>query len=252
MSFNIKSLKKISLLLVLSILFTVFIPATSNAGIINSLLSAVKPYAGIIGNIGGAVAGATMCAGVLPPLGMLAGGICGYVIGGILANYVTGGLSNIATLGGAAVGVMACASMGPIGYVVGAIGGGFLGKIAYNLIKKLDNKATGGLLLSPKVDASGNAVSVGSTSNSVAVINQTDGSIPTAYGLQSPIEVPVTNRVITEDEVQKASDEYQAAYRAYTVAIRTGTAEEIKEAHAVYQAAYDNYKAVTGKNPQNN
>jgi hypothetical protein len=162
MNYTIRISKKISYFLVLSLILSVFdAPIAAEAGILGKILSAVKPYAGTIGNTWrGCGRRGYGRMSFLPPVGILAGGIAGYVVGGILANYAAGGLSNIATLGGAALGVMAGASFGPIGYVVGALGGGLLGKIAMSLLYKLDKKTTGGILLSPAVDSSGEPILV--------------------------------------------------------------------------------------------
>ena len=246
MNYTIRISKKISYFLVLSLILSVFAaPIAAEAGILGKILSAVKPYAGTIGNLGGAVAGAVMGASFLPPVGILAGGIAGYVVGGILANYAAGGLSNIATLGGAALGVMAGASFGPIGYVVGALGGGLLGKIAMvyctNLIK-----TTGGILLSPAVDSSGEPILVGSTSQTSAV-----GDIPAAAPISGADELKVTEELnASANDISQADAEYQEAYRGYIVAVRTGSTETIKEAHEKYKNAFNRYKKLTGKDPQ--
>lgn len=250
MNYTIRISKKISYFLVLSMILSVFAaPITAEAGILGKILSAVKPYAGTLGNLGGAVAGAVMGASFLPPVGILAGGIAGYVVGGILANYAAGGLSNIATLGGAALGVMAGASFGPIGYVVGALGGGLLGKIAMSLLYKLDKKTTGGILLSPAVDSSGEPILVGSTSQTSAV-----GDIPAAAPISDVSgadELKVTEELnASANDISQADAEYQEAYRGYIVAVRTGSTETIKEAHEKYKNAFNRYKKLTGKDPQ--
>lgn len=247
MNYTIRISKKISYFLVLSLILSVFAaPITAEAGILGKILSAVKPYAGTLGNLGGAVAGAVMGASFLPPVGILAGGIAGYVVGGILANYAAGGLSNIATLGGAALGVMAGASFGPIGYIVGALGGGLLGKIAMSLLYKLDKKTTGGILLSPAVDSSGEPILVGSTSQTSAV-----GDIPAAAPISGADELKVTEELnASANDISQADAEYQEAYRGYIVAVRTGSTETIKEAHEKYKNAFNRYKKLTGKDPQ--
>lgn len=238
---------KISIILLFSFLFSVFAaPSMVQAGILGSILGAIRPYAGTLGKLGGAVAGAVMGASFMPPLGILAGGIAGYVVGGILSTYATGSLTKLATLGGAALGVMAGASMGPVGYVLGAIGGGLLGKIAMGLLYKLDKEATGGFVFSPAVNSMGEPILVGSN------------AIPEA---SAPMEAqPQKDTVIMADkqemlmggydnDIIAVEEAYREAYKNYIVAVRAGSTENIKEAHEKYKEAYNQYKKVTGKSP---
>ncbi|HMM59894.1 MAG TPA: hypothetical protein PKC25_07170 [Candidatus Rifleibacterium sp.] len=147
MFYRLAKNRQFNMLMIASFVFAILlVPMTAQAGILGSVLNAVRPFAKIAGNIAGAVAGASLGAAFMPPLGMLAGGVAGWIVGGIVTSYATGSLSNLAALGGAALGVMALASFGPVGYVAGALVGGLLGKIAMNLLYKADRTATGGIL----------------------------------------------------------------------------------------------------------
>lgn len=229
----------IAYVLIFSFVFALFAPVSANAGVINSILNFIHPYSSILGQIGGAIAGASIGAGFCPPLGMIAGGIVGYVVGGHLASYATGGLSNVATLAGAAAGYCACISMGPVGAVAGVFLGGLLGKIAYKLVKKLDNSITGGVLLAPEKPAE--AVSVGDTTVTL------NDNIP-AVG--NNVIAPNPNAKVTDADltVQEATAKYEAAYQNYISVARDGaSSEEINKAHKEYVDAYNTYKKVTGK-----
>jgi hypothetical protein len=217
-----------------------FTPMIARAGVLGSILNFIKPAAGILGNIGGAIAGASLGSAFCPPLGTIAGGIVGYVVGGVLANYAAGGLSNVATLAGAAVGYTAMSSMGPVGMVAGVFLGGLLGKTAYNLIKKLDNKITGGVVLAPTVKEADETVSVGNTSNTSVKLSD---AIPAAKTPE--VKAKVTN---ADMSAQEATERYQRAYQQYITATRDGAnSEEINKAHKEYVEAYKVYKEVTGK-----
>lgn len=246
MFYRLRRNKGLNLFLVLSILAAIFaVPATSEAGILGSVLNAVRPFAKFAGKIAGAVAGASLCAGFVPPLGMLAGGVAGWIIGGIVTGYGTGSLSNLATLGGAAAGAMALASFGPIGYVAGALAGGFLGKMAMNLLHKADREATGGILFFNNKGSSGNVVTGGPA---------LAPEIPTSYeNVTAP--APVTENTSapsfapSSEEIRQADARYQAAYDAYVSATKANNAAEIAESHKKYMAAYEEYKKLTGKEP---
>ncbi len=232
--------RSIAYVLLISFVFTMFTPMIARAGVLGSILNFIKPAAGILGNIGGAIAGASLGSAFCPPLGTIAGGIVGYVVGGVLANYAAGGLSNVATLAGAAVGYTAMSSMGPVGMVAGVFLGGLLGKTAYKLIKKLDNKITGGVVLAPTVKEADESVSVGNTSNTSVKLSD---AIPAAKTPE--VKAKVTN---ADMSAQEATERYQKAYQQYITATRDGAnSEEINKAHKEYVEAYKVYKEVTGK-----
>ncbi len=235
--------RSIAYVLVFSLLFTLFTPMTARAGVLGSLLDFVRPYGKILGNIGGAVAGASLGSAFCPPLGTIAGGIIGYVVGGVLGSYATGGLSNVATLAGAAVGYTALAGSGPVGMIAGVFVGGLLGKVAYSLIKKLDNKITGGVVFAPEVkeEATG-------TADPITISEDTDSVLTDA--------IPVANNGYTEAQsaavaetdanVQDAMKKYEEAYQKYITATRdSANSDDINKAHKEYLEAYENYKKAT-------
>ncbi|MBP5470952.1 MAG: hypothetical protein J6Z11_17105 [Candidatus Riflebacteria bacterium] len=235
--------RNIAYVLILSFVFALFSPMSARAGVLGSLLSFVKPYAKILGNIGGAVAGASLGSAFCPPLGTIAGGIIGYVVGGVVGNYAAGGLSNVATLAGAAVGYAALASSGPVGMVAGVFLGGLLGKVAYSLVKKLDNSITGGVVFAPE------AVKEADSSTSVTV-----GEDNVVLSDSIPVSNTEANKTIAQQpsvtgadmSIQEATQKYQEAYQKYVTAARDGAnSEEITKAHKEYLEAYENYKNVT-------
>ena len=235
--------RSIAYVLLISFVFTMFTPMIARAGVLGSVLNFIKPAAGILGNIGGAIAGATLGSTFCPPLGTIAGGIVGYVVGGVLANYAAGGLSNVATLAGAAVGYAALASSGPIGMVAGVFLGGLLGKTAYKLIKKLDNKITGGIVFAPTAVKEADDTSIGDVqvelSDGIPVSNTNTVTDTKAAKAANAADV------ITAEE---ATERYQQAYQKYITAARDGAnSEDISKAHQEYQEAYKVYKEVTGK-----
>lgn len=237
--------KSIAYILLLSFFFGIITPMSASAGVLGSLLDFVKPHAKILGNIGGAIAGATLGSTFCPPLGTIAGGIVGYVVGGTLANYAAGGLSNIATLAGAAAGYVALSSMGPVGMVAGVFLGGLLGKVAYGLIQKVDQKITGGVVFSAKVnkDASAESVTVGETANNVVVSDV----IPASYKNTTKAKKANTS-INTDMSLQEATEKYQTAYQKYVTAVRDGAnSEDVNKAHQEYVEAYQNYQKISGK-----
>lgn len=242
--------RQFNLLLVASFLFSILIiPTVAEAGILGSVLGAVRPYAKFLGKIAGAVAGASLCAGFVPPLGMIAGGVAGWIVGGIVTSYGTGSLKNLAALGGAAAGVMALASFGPVGYVAGALVGGFLGKTAMGLLHKADREATGGMLFmtggSSPATTSGVALS---PEVPVSLDNTTSVLQPTPV-TSSVADAPVTIAP-TSGEVRAADTAYRNAYQAYINATRNSSSQKISETHKVYLKALEDYKKLTGNDPQ--
>ncbi len=244
MIYRLTKSRGFNLLLVFSVLAAIFlVPATAEAGILGSVLKAVRPFAKFAGKIAGAVAGAALCSAFVPPLGMLAGAVGGWIVGGIVSGYGTGSLRNLAALGGAAAGAMALASFGPIGYVAGALAGGFLGKMAMNLLHKADREATGGILFF--TDSKNKIVPAGPA---------LAPEIPIAYD-NAVAPAPVTDSITSPsgaaglEEIRAANAKYQAAYEAYVSATKANNAKELEKAHKNYISAYENYKRLTGEEP---
>ena len=231
--------RSIALVLVFSFMFSLLTPMTARAGVLGSVLNFVKPYADVLGKIGGAVAGASIGSAFCPPLGTIGGAILGYVVGGVIGNYAAGGLSNVATLAGAAVGYTALASSGPVGMIAGVFIGGLLGKVAYKLLKKLDNSVTGGVVFAPSAvqEADGTANSVTVSNNDVELTD----AIPVSN------DNAKTPAITSADvNVQEATQKYQEAYQKYVTAARDGAnSEDINKAYKEYKEAYENYKKVS-------
>lgn len=242
MVLKITKRRDLSMLLVLVLMVSMLVvPAVAEAGIISSALSSLRPFLQVGGKVAGAVVGGTLCSGFVPPLGMIAGGLAGWMIGGIISNYGTSSIGNLATLAGAAAGAMALSSLGPIGYVAGAIGGGWIGKWAMGLLKSTD---PGGILFSqqPSMTVAGSS---GPTvySGSVPALS---AASPMAAG---PSVIPQASYIPTSEEIRQADQEYQAAYQLYLKASRSGDASEIKAANEQYQQALENYRAMIGSDP---
>ena len=221
--------------LLISFVFSIFAPMSAEAGVLGSVVNFLSPYSRILGQIGGAIAGASMGSAFCPPLGTIGGAIIGYVVGGSIGSYAGGGLSNIATLAGAVAGYTACASMGPIGMVAGVFLGGIAGKIAYKLLKKLDNATTGGIVFAPEVKEEGStAVSVGNDdvvlSNDIPVSNEDANK---AMGAVAK----------ADENIEDATKAYQEAYQKYITAARDGAnGEELNKAYVEYTEAYNRYR----------
>lgn len=250
MIYKLAKNRQFNLLLIASFVFAILlVPMTAQAGILGSVLNAVRPFAKIAGNIAGAVAGASLGAAFMPPLGMLAGGVAGWIVGGIVTSYATGSLSNLAALGGAAVGVMALASFGPVGYVGGALIGGLLGKIAMNLLYKADRSATGGILF---MKGGNSSAATNSTVPGVALAPEIPQSFDSSA--QAPAAATTVTGAVsiapTTEEINKADTTYRNAYQNYLSATREGNSQKISEANAAYQAAFENYRKLTGKDPK--
>ncbi|MGM0598738.1 MAG: hypothetical protein ACQETH_02865 [Candidatus Rifleibacteriota bacterium] len=250
MFYRLSRSRSFNVLLVFSILAAILIvPSTAEAGILGSVLSAVKPFAKFAGKIAGAVAGATLGSAFLPPLGMIAGGIGGWIVGGIVTGYGTGSLSNLATLGGAAAGAMALASFGPMGYVAGALAGGFLGRKAMSLLHSADREATGGILFfNNKNKNSGSSTVVGGSPALAPEIPQAHDQVSAPAPVSE--ETSQATVITTQDEIREAEARYRNAYNDYIAATRNNKAEEIKKAHEKYIAAFEAYKELTGEEPE--
>lgn len=249
MIYRLSRNRKFNLFIVFTMVVTLFgVPATAEAGILGKTLQAIRPFASVAGKVAGAVAGATLCAGFVPPLGMLAGAVGGWIVGGIVTNYATGSLGKLASIGGAAVGVVALSSFGPVGYVGGALVGGWLGKTAMGLLQKTDRKATGGILF-----MTGNQQPAAAPAGPVALSPEIPASFDQAPSqVTSAVEPTATSQIEpTSEDLRNADAEYQRAYQAYVTATREGSSENIAEAHKAYLKAFESYKALTGKSPQN-
>lgn len=240
--------KMISMFLVFSLFVTFFaVPTPARAGMLGSLLSNLRPYTRVLGKIGGAVVGAAFCGASLPPLGLIAGAIVGWIAGGIITGYATSSLTHLATLAGAAGGAMALASFGPVGYVAGILGGAFLAKKAMGLLYEADGATTGGVVFSRMPTGEGAAAPTApSITNKTVTYSQAPAAPVTAIANKS---TAVASKISLTDKIREADKKYQKAYKDYVAATKLNVASKIEAANKAYRSAYEAYKKLTGKEP---
>lgn len=239
------SRRVVSLFLIFSIIYSFFVfPITPTyAGILGSFLQAIRPLAIIGGKIAGAVIGASLCAGFVPPLGMIAGGIVGWIAGGIISSYGTASLLNLATLAGGAIGAMALGP-GALGMVGGFLIGAFLGRTAMNLLQGADRELTGGILLNKAQSTVSKVKNLISGNN--AGLTSSQGS--SAFTPVTP-SLPGGGIVVSSDrstqqipQIKEAEARYKTAYQEYVIATQKGDTATAKKAHQEYLTAYQEYQ----------
>lgn len=234
--------KQINVLLVLSIIASFFIlPATTpaKAGILSTIYCKLGPVLKIAGRIGGAVAGASLAAGFVPPLGMIAGAIGGWIIGGVITDYATGSLTNLAMLGGGVAGAMALGP-GVVGTVGGFLLGALVGRIGMGVLRSADKKITGGLLLQKGSAGAGQSLAP----SGVTVTSGVTGAVTVNA------QTPTTTAVSADQQAKEVQAKYQTAYQNYINATQGGDAKNINAAHKAYQEAYREYQTVIGTTPK--
>ena len=243
--------KPVSVLLVLSIVTSFFIlPAVpARAGILGSFLNVVLPSASLAGRVGGWVIGASIGAAFFPPLGMIAGGVLGWIAGGIITGYGTGSLANLATIGGGVVGAMVLGP-GAVGMVGGFLLGGFLGRMAMNLLQRADGSLTGGILFKKAGTASTSGTSLTSKIKSSFGGNGSSVSSPAftntpSTGVSGGGAPGVTVSGDRSTQIQASEAKYKAAYDQYLQATQKGDSGTAVDAHKVYLNAYQEFQTLS-------
>lgn len=208
----------LSILLVLSMVFTMWMTVSpmnqANAGILKAVGSIAKSLfvnAGALASGAmGAVVGAAVGGG---PLGMAIGGVAGFFVGKKLLNWCTSSFANVATIAGAVAGGFLCAGMGFPMLAIGVIGGGIVSRLLVKgvnaLIAKINN---------------GKSVLVGKSEiDEAAAKADNDAVVSFIEGLhndEEPTVTTTTTKTTAKVEETKKSDvkDSQAAYEAYTAA----------------------------------
>jgi len=243
--------KPVSVLLVLSIVTSFFIlPAVpARAGILGSFLNAVRPLAGIASKVGGAVVGAAIGAAFVPPLGMIAGGVLGWIGGGIIADHDhdTGSLANVAAICGGAVGVIA---LGPVGVGVGCLLGELLGGMVTNLLRRANGSLAGGIPFKKAGTASTSGTSLTSKIKSFFGGNGSSVSSPAftntpSTGVSGGGAPGVTVSGDRSTQIQASEAKYKAAYDQYLQATQKGDSGTAADAHKVYLNAYQEFQTLS-------
>ncbi|MBF0410399.1 MAG: hypothetical protein HQM10_23835 [Candidatus Riflebacteria bacterium] len=240
--------RSISSLLILSMMISFMIlPETpAQAGMLSDFLKATRPLLKIAGSVGGAVAGATLASAIFPPVGMIAGGIVGWLAGGIIADYGTKNLSNVATIAGAAAGAMALGP-GMVGMAGGALLGAFLGNTVIKIFSSADKKVSGGILLSPTPNAVESPVSIGNVAAEQLAVKPLYQTQDIAQENNTPL---IPQAVTPAEEIKNADVRYREAYNNYIQASQSGDVEKIKIATQEYRKSYQIYQAMISNNAQ--
>lgn len=220
----------ISILLVLSMLFTITL-TTMTPPVDASFLRTAGSIAQTVFVNGGALVAGYM-GGVLGialgggPVGMVAGGVAGFWLGKKALNWVTSSFANVAMVAGAVGGGLLVAGMGFPMLAVGVLGGAVLGRGIAALIKKLTGREPP-VVNRAEVDRQHErAVEFLARRR----VTQASSVIrPESKPVAAPAAVPKV------DNAQQAYDKYLAAYKAYMEASQRGDARAARAAYANYK-----------------
>ncbi len=240
MTLTMRQKQPISLVLVLTMFLGTFLvaPVTSQAGLMDSVKSVSKwlfVKAGSFGAAyGGAVLGAAVCGG---PIGMVLGGVGGYIVGKKVMNWGTSSSTNFWTLAGGLAGAALTVGMGwPVmlaGVAVGALGSRALASV----IGKIFNKAKA---VATPITAQAAAKMSEQDAKAQAFIDQmmgkASGSTSSTYGQAAPAPMSATSGS------QDAYNRYLAAYKTYMEATQKGDSAAAQSAYAEYQSALKAYR----------
>lgn len=217
-------------IVLLSLVFSMMMltmPSKAEAGLLGSVFSGAKKATRFLVVNGGAlvagyfggVLGAALGGG---PIGMVAGGIGGFLAARKALTWATETSTRVATIVGAAAGGLLVAGMGMPMLAIGVIGGGLLGWSLSKLIGKL----------------TGNAVKKAEMAAQDTKVNDYLSTVP---AVAAPVEVkqavakPSAAAEEKVENVSQAYDRYLAAYKAYMAASEKGDTAAAQTSYAEYK-----------------
>ncbi len=243
LTLTIRRRQELSILVIFSIVFSflTITPVPAKAGILSSIGSTLGTVGkflavqggGLVAGYFGAVLGIALGGG---PIGMVAGGVGGYIIGKKLMTWATTNLTNFATLAGAVGGGLLLAGCGFPMIAVGVVGGALLARGIAWLWKKLTGKAK-----TPEV-----AVTVTEQDNKAQAFINSLSSSSTTTATPAPAATtakPATPAPTPTNNGQDAYNKYLDAYKAYMAATSKGDAAAAQASYAEYKKYLAEYNA---------
>ncbi len=237
-------------ILAVAFILSLFVLAVQpvQAGVIDSVKSAVDSARKWVINLGAIPAGIVMgltgaaVLGIaLGPIGIIAGGIGGYFLGKGLVKWIFSGEGKIAMgLCGIAGACIGGATMGIPGAILGGIIGAAVGKFLAS-----------GRLIAKSAEVTAEAQSIQDQKASAFIShmkkngNQEALAVSSGESMASKPVLKVKNSL--KSFKQKLYEKYQAAYKKYTQALQKGDQEEAKKSLTQYQKYHSEYQKSLGK-----
>lgn len=228
MNITYRRRQEVSILLILSMVFSLWaaVPQRVDAGFLQSVGKVLKGVVVTAGSLAGAAMGAVLGMAVGGgPIGMVAGGVGGFIVAKKLMGWATSSFVNVATVLGAVGGGLLMAGMGFPMLAIGVIGGGLIARGIAALIKKLTGKSA--VLINKERLAV-------QEERSKSIIEQ---RLAESGAAAAAIAAPASTATVSSGEKtsEQVYDQYLAAYRAYMAATQTGDSKAAQQAYAEYQ-----------------
>lgn len=245
MSITYSQRHNLSMMLVLSMMFSLWFTVAPVGQLQASILGSVKNIAkSVFVNVGAVAAG--LAAGAIGmavgggPLGMAVGGIGGYIVGKKVLNWTVSSTANFATVAGAIAGGALCIGMGFPMLAVGVIGGGLIARLAAKGLAKLFGKKPV-MVKQSDIDPAAAAAESAAVGNFFA--NMNNKTEPAAV-VKEPVAQADNSSSFNVGDSQSAYTSYVAAYKTYMEATQKGDAALAKSSYTEYKKNLDLYNAL--------
>ena len=228
----------LSIFLVLSMIFTMWISVCpvnrAEAGILSAVGGIAKSLFVNAGALAGgaltAVVGAAVGGG---PLGMAVGGVAGFFATKKALNWTTKSFANFATVAGAVAGGFLCAGMGFPMLAVGVLGGGLVSRLLVKGVGALVSKITGG-----------KSVSVSNVDIDEEAAKRESAAVEEYLNRMQREEesASVVNKPVLSITSQDAYNRYVSAFQRYSDCAQKGDAQGAQAAMKEYQENMELYQ----------
>ncbi len=238
--------QNVSMMLVVSMLFSLWLTVFPVGQLQASLLGTVKNVAKSVFVNGGAIA-AGLAAGALGmavgggPIGMAVGAVGGFIVGKKVMNWTVSSFANFATVAGAIAGGALCIGMGFPMLAVGVIGGGLIARLAVKAASKLFGKKQV-LLQQSAIDPKAAAAEKSAIEAYFGKLNNKK-TTSAAAAPEAPTPASSTSGAKV-DNSQAAYNNYVAAYKNYMDATQKGNAALAQKSYAEYKKNLDLYNSL--------